>query len=144
MNKCIILILLENIYCKCCSLCQDSEKLIKNIEQCDKNIEEYFKDAEEHDKNFIELSKKDCDKNIKICEEYLNLDQRFEILKKEYVNIKKKLVLPSYNGMSKKEKIESIIKVNNNFKKILDDMAILNGKVENLLKELGLQVDEEK
>ena len=134
MNKCLILIILENIYCKCCSLCQDSEKLIKENE---KNIIKYHKE-------FIRLSKNDCDEIIKICKKYLYFDQRFEILKKEYVNIKKKLVLPSYNGMSKKEKIESIIKVNNNFKKILDDMAILNGKVENLLKELGLQVDEEK
>ena len=126
MNKCLILIILENIYCKCCSLCQDSEKLIKENE---KNIIKYHKE-------FIRLSKNDCDENIKICKKYLYFDQRFEILKKEYVNIKKKLVLPSYNDMSQKEKLESIIKVNNNFKKILDDMAILNDKMEILLKEL--------
>ena len=46
--------------------------------------------------------------------------------------------------MSKKEKIEYDIKVSKAFIKIGDDIAILNGKVENLLKELGLQVDEEK
>ena len=126
MNKCLILIILENIYCKCCSLCQDSEKLIKENE---KNIIKYHKE-------FIRLSKNDCDEIIKICKKYLYFDQRFEILKKEYVNIKKKLVLPSYNDMSQKEKLESIIKVNNNFKKILDDMTILNEKLEISLKEL--------
>ena len=124
--ECLILTLLENIYCKCCSLCQDSEKLIKENE---KNIIKYHKE-------FIRLSKNDCDEIIKICKKYLYFDQRFEILKKEYANIKKKLVLPSYNDMSQKEKLESIIKVNNNFKKILDDMAILNDKMEILLKEL--------
>ena len=124
--ECLILTLLENIYCKCCSLCQDSEKLIKENE---KNIIKYHKE-------FIRLSKNDCDEIIKICKKYLYFDQRFEILKKEYVNIKKKLVLPSYNDMSQKEKLEFIIKVNNNFKKILDDMAILNEKFEILLKEL--------
>jgi len=126
MNKCLILIILENIYCKCCSLCQDSEKLIKENE---KNIIKYHKE-------FIRLSKNDCDEIIKICKKYLYFDQRFEILKKEYVNIKKKLVLPSYNDMSQEEKLESIIKVNNNFKKILDDMTILNEKLEISLKEL--------
>ena len=124
--ECLILTLLENIYCKCCSLCQDSEKLIKENE---KNIIKYHKE-------FIRLSKNDCDEVIKICKKYLYFDQRFEILKKEYANIKKKLVLPSYNDMSQKEKLEFIIKVNNNFKKILDDMAILNEKFEILLKEL--------
>ena len=126
MNEDLALILLENIYCKCCSLCQDSEKLIKENE---KNIIKYHKE-------FIGLSKNDCDEIIKICKKYLYFDQRFEILKKEYVNIKKKLVLPSYNDMSQKEKLESMIKVNNNFKKILDDMAILNEKLEILLNEL--------
>jgi len=124
--ECLILIILENIYCKCCSLCQDSKKLIKENE---KNIIKYHKE-------FIRLSKNDCDEVIKICKKYLYFDERFEILKKEYVNIKKKLVLPSYNDMSQKEKLESIIKVNNNFKKILDDMTILNEKLEISLNEL--------
>ena len=124
--ECLILTLLENIYCKCCSLCQDSEKLIKENE---KNIIKYHKE-------FIRLSKNDCDEVIKICKKYLYFDQRFEILKKEYANIKKKLVLLSYNDMSQKEKLESIIKVNNNFKKILDDMTILNEKLEISLNEL--------
>ena len=103
MYKDLILTLLENIYCKCCSLCQDSEKLIKENE---KNIIKYHKE-------FIRLSKNDCDEIIKICKKYLYFDERFEILKKEYVNIKKKLVLPSYNDMSQKEKLESIFSVRN-------------------------------